>query len=244
METVYNKFVYSEFDKKGLIETISNKETNSEALIHNAIITHFSNVVNEASGEDAESKSIITTHPIYSLDAIEKLKSESFDLGYKKAQEEFANNILQEKETNDKDLTFLSKLKEITESITVKDINDEYVSFTANLVEEVISKLKSDVPANFKQVVQSLIDTLLTNSYKKGEIRIMVNGSREEYTKQILQHETLQNSFDAIKLVIDNNLASDDCVVEYENTKLIFDRNIICNDINNIINVIKLEQTN
>lgn len=238
------KFEYQEFSTESIVETL--KRTHyQDQTIQKAVVAHLSDVIskNEISPEKEHQKPKLDefhNQGIYSDSEIKKLLDDAFQKGKAsgilEAKSEY--DISAEKIESEKNIinSLINKLSQITPP---EEADNEYVKFTYEVLTIISEKILCNFPTNFEKVVTNLLSKLLQDSYKGGKVVITLNENIKSKIEHFLNKNEKFNNIDNIELLSSSNIDENDCIVEYKNTKLVFDKALVKSEIDDIMNQFK-----
>ncbi len=229
------KYIFREFSSDSLVKTLKNDETTpSEEKIIDAVVAHFNDVVH--SEEDNTENTVNYNSPFYTETDLEGLKSKAY-------QDGFEAGLNESKKTYEEKITELEEKKNLIEAIKEKigkfePVNNplaEYVELLGLLVRELSDKFFIDLQSNQEKIIKKQLKTLLETCYKGGEVIIRVSDSSANFCRSLVSSDSLGRNFDFVNVIADSNINNSDVIIEYKETKLIFDKEDVKKQIEQIV---------
>ena len=234
------KFVFKEFSKDKVRNMSHTEHIDEKAeIINQAVVEHFDNITNEDeaseqepatkvaadksmqdltenSQDNAEAENTIQVQEnIIPVLDVEQIKEEEYKKGYEAAKQESQAIIDQLKQDNQ----FIAILSEKINNFAIKD---EYAKDLLNQIRDIVNlvaeKLYKELPTNFTNLLTEYISNLIQDNNKIGFIVIKIHPERKKLTEDVLELDKIEESKKAaIKIIEDDNLNTDDCLVEWNN---------------------------
>lgn len=227
MSEEYQKFIFQDLPTNSVVHKTQN-DVESEvqnSIIADAVVQHLGTVVNHPAEEHKEPEPDLTA-----------IRAESYELGYNEAKMEFEPLIEQLKS----DLHFSTLLHQKIEAISPKhEIDKEFLQFAVDIIKSVTEKLFLSVPVEFEKILFQEILSIAQKFYKEGKITVRVHSKRTDYCRNLLNEDNSMPR-EHIDVVVDDDLGDNDCVVEWNETKLEYNQERVKDEIEKIFN--QLEQ--
>lgn len=180
--------------------------------------------VQQDEAEESEEESALSD------EKITEIRSQSYKLGYDEAKEDLAPEIEELK----KDFAFKELVHAKISMLNPKiDIDSKVVNIIGQTIKLIADKLYVDLSTNFNKVFAENIEPFILKHVSAGEIVVRVHPSREELCANILHDSKLEEN--NIKVMLDQDLGQDDCVVECEETKIEYNKDKIKSDIDELV---------
>ena len=232
------KYVFKELSSDSLVQTLKKSE-NVDEQIREAVISHFSDMVEISSTDSANSSPTEHVHhspAFFSERDLSNIKANSYKDGYENGRrettEQYEEKILELQQNN----LFVENLNtKLAEFLPIKAPVEQYITLMGLALEELSAKLFVNLSSNQEEIIKKQLTDLLNSCYKGGKVIIKVNKKNQEFCKDLIDKSSLSSKIDLIEILVDSNLSDSDCVVEYNDTKLVFDRNLVREQIAEIV---------
>lgn len=232
------KFIFREFSTDSLAKTLKNTEASDET-IRDAVVNHLKEVV----GNNADEEPAVKTSPLFFdekklLSIKETSLQEGYEKGYNEAKLHYEQNTAN---VQTRDTLIEELINELTESLPRKEPVDQYVDLIGEILEEITEKLIIILPSDLTKAIKKLLQKLIDESYKGGLVIIKVNEQQKEFCEEIIKKDQLPGNITDIQVISDSKLADSECIVEYNQTKLVYDKSLVKKEIDEIIRQFKLD---
>jgi hypothetical protein len=220
--SIYDKFIFKDLPIRAVVNRSNMTEIDqrSEIIIDEVVAEHLGNIVenvaNDTSCDDAVD--------------IAEIQRVSYDLGYADAKMHLEPIMEQLKEDFQLGMKLRDKLGEITSS---HDLEFQMARLSARLIDGIAKKIYLVLPVDFEQILLGEISTITKKYYKEGKITVKVHAERVDYCTNLLQSSN-QAERDLL-IAVDEDLNKNDCVVEWEDTKLEYNQEEVTKEIDLIL---------
>lgn len=164
---------------------------------------------------------------------IDQIKSDSFQSGYAHAKDEYEAKL---QAANDESAIFEKLMEKLSIVVPEVDLNLQVAKLSAESITSIAKKLHLTLPVNFEEILRKGLIEKLDRFYKEGKITVTVHPERYEFCSHILQSDTIpakfKNNFSIIK---DDKLSKDDCLMEWQETRLEYNTEQLSEEINRIV---------
>ncbi|MDX1924248.1 MAG: hypothetical protein SFT91_03375 [Rickettsiaceae bacterium] len=244
------KFEFREFTPDSLVinSSSSGKDSNESDSVNQMVIDHFASMVDNKPQENTETPTEQTEAPkepdvipiTLTQEELDKIKAESFNQGRSEGQIE-AKNILEENIKKDESANeFIQILiTKINEILPVKSVDSDYVDLIGIFLEELSAKLMTNFSSDFNSIVKTQLKTIIDSSYKEGKVIFKVGPENVQLVEKIIKNDELSLKIANIEVIPDLNISPKDCILEYQDTKLVYDVAMIQNEVSEIIKQFK-----
>lgn len=228
----YAKFIFKDFPTESVVhKTVDSTESEiQDQLIAGAVVQHLETIV------PADTTSTVQASETH--DAVQeeidltKIRAESYSLGYEEAKRETEPLIEQLKS----DLHFSTILHQQLDVIAPKnDIDKQLLTFSVECIKTIADRLLLSLPVEFDKILLNEMLSITHKFYKEGQITIRVHTNRLEYSEDLIKSDARIKP-ENVNIVVDDNLGSNDCVVEWDETRLEYDQERIKLEIDRIFN--------
>lgn len=237
----YQKFVFKDFPKDSVVHTPadSTESDMKDQLIAGAVVQHLETIVDSTNTQnDIETIQEIPESEKEPEVDLTEIRAESYKLGYEEAKKE--SDILIEQLKSD--LNFSTLLHQKLDSIApTKNIDQELLTFSVECIKSIANKLFVSLPVEFNQILLKEMLSITHKFYKEGQITVRVHTNRLEYSQDLLKSDERMKHAN-VNILVDENLGINDCVVEWSETRLEYNQELIKNEIDRIFD--QLEQHN
>lgn len=232
------KFNFVEFSHDGIVKTLSSQD-NTDEKIREAVVTHLEKIMDLSNMPDAPFNNH-SPKALYSEKDIEIIRNESYLLGKNEGIDETTKQY-------EKVVSSLQQSNELIQNLTTKlsgflpmqEPLDQYVDLISLILEEITFKMAIDLPTNFSKVIKEKLKIIIDSSYNGQKLKIKVNEKKLHMIMDIVNSLNITSQFHNIEVLHDQNIPESDCVIEYDNTKLIYDKSYIANEISEILKQFK-----
>lgn len=221
---IIEKFIFQDLSK---INTLNNIECD------NAIYeTSDEYNIADTSIKDLDSDSEIKAEQVdleevnaLSETDIEQIKLDSYNKGLIASREEFDKKVQELQVRFDFFSTIRNKLSDLQINV---DINSDLLSLLITLIENIAKKLRVILPVDFHEIMKKELLEKVLNFYSQGEIICTVNSIKIEECTKIFELNQLPNEVrDRIKLVADDSLEQNDCIIHVNNSCFKYNQSLI-----------------
>lgn len=229
------KYIFREFSSDSLAQTLKNSEAKpNEEKIIDAVVAHFNEVVH--SEEPLDTNITSYNSPFYTEHDLEDLKAKSYKDGFEAGLNETKNTYEEKISELEQKKNLIEALKDkLGEFSPVNNPLNEYVELLGHIVKELTNKFFLDLSSDHEKIIKKQLKNLLETCYKGGEVVIKVSEDNYDFCKNLVSTVTLGEKFDFINVIIDHNINNSDLIVEYKETKLIFDKEDVRQQIEEIV---------
>ena len=234
--TKYEKFLFQELPKNSVVNSHDNQEMDyKDELINHVITQHLQTIVPGATDDDAE----VIDEPENDEKelTIDEIKDESYNRGLDDAKANYEKVISELQIENNLSELLREKLSEISSEV---NLDLQVAKITSEIISNIAKKIYLILPVDFEQILKSELLQSLKKIYKEGQITLSVNPVKYDFCKNILQVENLPAKLkENIRVIKDDNIETNDCKVEWENTSLEYNQQQISAEIEKILEQIK-----
>lgn len=236
----YEKFIYQDLPKSA-VANLCNKQIASdnyqEEIINTAIVNHLNNIITNDK-ENTDQQLIKDEEDSEKLEIdIEQIKLDCYNKGLDdaKAQYEPIINGLQ----SDSNLTKLLEQK-ISEISNKCDLDGQIAKLATEIITGIAKKIYLILPIDFEQILRLELLDRLKKFYKEGQISLIINPNRYDFCINILQSEHLAAHLkDNLRIIKDDQMAIDDCKLEWDSTCLEYNQDQLSIEIDSILQQLK-----
>jgi flagellar biosynthesis/type III secretory pathway protein FliH len=239
------KFNYAEFSSEDAVKTLKKTESIDEKII-NVLIDHFDNILGEISPENSSNESIDEViiparhQAIFSEEEISSIKTKNFEDGYAKGYQECKSSLDSEILELKNQISILQTMpQKLNQHLPTKEPISDYVDLISLFLEEFCDKLALALPTDFSAIIKKQLKHLLESGYVSGNIFIRVNQKNLDIVEKIIKNEEITSKFTNIEVIPDISLPESDCIVEYQQAKLLYDKVLVKNEVDEIIRQFK-----
>ena len=234
------KFEYQEFSSLSVVESYKNSQILDEK-IGKIIASHLKDIINKSSDKNEEDENKqIPNKGIYSESEIERLKDEFFQKGKESAKKEFESELEQKiGEINNQNTEISQLLSKLSTMAPAREPVADFSNLFSDVLNILLDKLCISFPVEEKQILEKLFSKLLSDSYKSGSIVVKVNSSLKDRVEKLIFESKNAKHFDNIELIATPSVEVGTSIVEYNDTRLIYDKSAIKTEIEDIINQFK-----
>lgn len=258
----YKKFILDDFPRSAVVN--STVYDNNADVVDNFINDIVSKHINSIVEEESEKSSSISNHEGKLIDLSKKVvdgSSEKYNItgNHVLADEDFVDIEAIKKEEYEKgvadtiskyqplldksslEMNFANLLQEKLSSIVPQQsIDIQVAKVSAESISAIAKKLHLVLPANFEEIIIGGLISKLKNFYKEGEITITVHPDRYDFCEEILQSSSIPGNLkDNFHIVKDSRVGTDDCSLEWQNTRLEYNQEQLSQEIDKIIEQLK-----
>lgn len=120
------------------------------------------------------------------------------------------------------------------------DIGAQIAKASAESISSIVKKLHLILPANFEEIIVNGLLEKLKKFYKEGSITLTIHPDRYDFCTKALQAEGIKDRFkDSFTIIKDDTLGTDDCKLEWGETKLEYNQEQLASEIDRIIEQLK-----
>lgn len=255
MAKKYEKFEFVELPKSAVVNSVVHaKNQEVDELINEVVSEHLSKIVDEENDESKKSYDTTKKNVDDSLESrnmsresdsyehgvkidVEAIKEEYYQKGLEEAQAKY-ESILSEKSSNvDLSEKLLQKIGLISQNV---DIDSQVTKVSAEAISGIAKKLHLILPANFEEIISNGLIEKLKSFYKKGNIILTIHPDRYNFCTEVLQSDSIPSKFkDNFQIVKDDKLGLDDCILDYNETRLEYNQEQLTAEINKIVEQLK-----
>lgn len=250
---VHEKFVLEDLPKSAVVNsTVYDANQEVDDLIITAVSKHLSTIVDDnpsdtnkpAQNSEVVEKKVDKSSETYNIQSdnrlsdfnlpdIEALKREEYERGV--AETESKYKPLLENASVDTRLQILLEEK-LSAILPSKSLDTEISKVSAAAISTIAKKLHLILPANFEEILSKGLIDKLKKFYKEGQITLKVHPDKYEFCKEVLQSDTIPDTFKSnFNLVQDNGIGLDDCKLEWQDTRLEYNKEQLSAEIDKII---------
>lgn len=240
-----NKFEFKEFSSESLVETLK-KSHFVDKQIQKAVVNRLSEVIdsNDVAAEHKEAESVNeqvkANQGIYSDSELQKIKDEAFlngkNQGIQEAKIEYESKLSVIESDNSSINNLITKIGELGPS---KEPSKDYINLTYEIIKNFSERIYVDLPTNSEKIITDLVSKLFAESYNAGKVVVKVNERIKDKVEKTLKNDKNFDKIDNIEIIVSPELPEGDCVVEYKDTKLVFDKALVKSEIDEIMNQFK-----
>lgn len=168
---------------------------------------------------------------------IEAIKQQEYQRGFADAKAQLEAESEQRVAEQSEQDQFLQKLLEkLNEIVPEPDFEEKVAKLAAEAISGIAKKLHLVLPVDFEEIISRGLIDKLKKFYKEGDVIITIHPERYELCSQILQLDSIPARFkDNIKILQDENLLLDDCILDWKNTRLEYSKEQLSEEIDLII---------
>lgn len=246
----YEKFELEELPKSAVINSLVHaKNQEVDELINEVVSEHLSKLVDEAE-ENNEKFSELTKKDIddslkplnntqeqeLGID-IDEIKTEFYQKGLEEARANYETIISQKDSEKNLSQKLFEKLSLISQTI---DIDAQIAKVSAEVISSIAKKLHLILPANFEEIIKNGLINKLKSFYKEGNIILTIHPDRYDFCTELLQSDAIPGKFkENFQIVKDEKLGIDDCILDYNETRLEYNQEQLTVEIDKIIEQLK-----
>jgi flagellar biosynthesis/type III secretory pathway protein FliH len=255
MTSKYEKLVLEDLPKSAVVNSKAHaKNPEVEELINEVLTEHLTKIVDTNEEFDSESankidKSVDELTESYDINSansdvnnnsevdLEFVKKESYQNGFTDAQTKYESMLLE----NNSAVSLSEKINEKLSLVSPsKDIDSQIAKVSAEAISGIAKKLHLILPSNFEEIITKGLIDKLKSFYKDGNIVLTIHPDRYEYCREILQLDSIPSKFkDNFQIVKDEKLGNDDCILDWEETRLEYNQEQLAAEIDKIIEQLK-----
>ncbi len=255
----YKKFILAEFSRSDVVNSnVYDKSNHVDDFINDVVSKHLNSIVEEPetslSNPDKDSKIIELSNKVIDeslercnipydstvdnyLVNVEVIKQEEYDRGV-------ADTVLKYQpllEDASEKRSFASLLEEkLSLIVPEQNVNAQIAKVSAESISSIAKKLHLALPANFEEIVIDGLISKLRKFYKEGEIIITIHPDRYDFCQEILQSNSIPDKFkDNFYVIKDSKIGLDDCSLEWQNTRLEYNKEQLSQEIEKILEQLK-----
>ena len=96
------------------------------------------------------------------------------------------------------------------------------------------------LPANFEEIIKNGLIEKLKSFYKEGNIILTIHPDRYDFCTELLQVDAIPGKFkENFQIIKDEKLGIDDCILDYNETRLEYNQEQLTVEIDKIIEQLK-----
>jgi flagellar biosynthesis/type III secretory pathway protein FliH len=229
----YQKFVFQDFPKSAVVHTAESSDSNEQdQAIADVVIEHLENVTKPAEEDKVEESPIDLT----------QVRAESYSLGYNDAKMEL-EPLIEKLKT---EFRISELLEDKISKINPKpNLEEEVLNCVIDIIKGIATKLYLLLPRNFEGIIKNEVLDLVKRVHKSGKITIRVHKDQFEYCSNIINSFSEEyKAYDNIDIVIDEDLGNNDCIVDFDDTRIEYSQERIATEIDNIVTKLIKETSN
>lgn len=256
MSKKYEKFELEELPKSAVVNSLVHAKNHEvDELINEAVSEHLSKIVDE-SGENNEKLSELakkdiddSSNPLDNILLeeniqeqksginIEEIKTEFYQKGFEEAKVKYESIMAQKEPESDLSKKLLEKLSLISQTV---DIDTQIARVSAEVISSIAKKLHLILPANFEEIISNGLIEKLKSFYKEGDIILTIHPDRYDFCSELLQSDAIPGKLkENFQIVKDDKLGIDDCILDYDETRLEYNQEQLTVEIDKIIEQLK-----
>ncbi len=251
----HKKFIFEELPKSAVVNsTVHADDRDIDDMIINAVSQHLSSIVEESNNhhdaiktsgvvkkiiDDSSEKYNLTNDDKADSDHVdlEAIKKEEYERGVRDTEGKY-KPLLDGREA-DVNLSLLLHEK-LSSIVPENGLDTEISKISAEAISGIAKKLHLVLPANFKEIITKGLLDKLNKFYKEGKITLTINPDRYDFCKEVLQSEEVPDIFKGnFDIVKDKNMSLDDCKLEWQDTKLEYNKQQLSSEIDKIVEQLK-----
>ena len=227
----YQKFVFRTFPEHAVVrkmQDMSTVDVQHDNLITDVVVQHLENIVTDHVQDDGTSNKHVEEVDIT------QVRTESYDLGYKEATMALEPLMEQLKAEFHLADTLKQKLEEISPK---RDVDKETMNLMIETIKDIADKLYLKLPMDFGRMLSSEMFGVVKKFYKDGKITLRVHKDRMEYCNNVVSSiGSLQRN--NIDVVIDEDLGNNDCIIEWDETRVEYSHEQLKSEVDRIVNML------
>jgi len=257
MAEKYEKFELEELPKSAVVNSqVHAKDQEVNELINEAVSEHLNKIVDEGEQDNDNEKSFelakksvddsLETYSITSEEStpiqelgidIEAIKAEFYQKGLEEAKVKYETIISEKNSENDLFKKLSEKLSLISQA---GDIDAQIAKVSAEAISSIAKKLHLILPANFEEIISNGLINKLKTFYKEGSIVLTIHPDRYDFCTELLQLDEIPSKFkENFQIIKDDKLGMDDCILDYNETRLEYNQEQLTVEIDKIIEQLK-----
>ncbi|MEM6338906.1 MAG: FliH/SctL family protein [Pseudomonadota bacterium] len=257
MATKYEKFELEELPKSAVINSLIHTRDNEvDEIINEAVSEHLSKIVDEEDDKTEKSSELDKKSVDDSLESrnmspednspknevevevdVEAIKEEFYQKGLEEAKVKYEAIISENSSNSDLSEKLSQKLSLISQNI---DIDSQVTKISAEAISGIAKKLHLILPANFEEIISNGLIEKLKSFYKDGSIVLTIHPDRYDFCTEVLQSDAIPSKFkENFQIVKDDKLGLDDCILDYDETRLEYNQEQLTAEIDKIIEQLK-----
>lgn len=175
-----------------------------------------------------------------------------YDKGYNDAESQYKQKLQQAEElaiqTKRSMETILTNINSSLTKLTTSqisndalaDVNKKYTDLLCDIVVEMSQKMMINLPINFVEIVKNALATIFVNGDAKASenpivVRVKVHPDVLTYCTETLKQGLPEDRFNLLNIVSDSEVHIGECSIDYNDTRFMFDRQMICDNIKQIM---------
>ena len=168
---------------------------------------------------------------------IEQIAKEAYQKGYSEAETIYLPQIDAKREEEN----YLDLIKGKLSSLQEKPGSEEKIfTLAASLLSQIAGKLHLAIPADFDAVILGEMVPILNKYHKKDKVIVRVNPDKVDYCNNLFRIGELSEALkENIEIVSDENIAQNDCSVEWQDAALEYKQEDVANEVDKILDQLK-----
>ena len=255
----YKKFILDDFPRTSVVNsTVYDRNTDVDEFINVVVSKHLNSIVEDSGmsllNSNKESKVIdlsekvidessekYNTSPNSSVDNylvnIEVTKKEEYERGVADTVSKYQPLL----DGASSEMRFGTLLQnKLSLIVPQQNVDTQIAKVSAESISSIARKLHLVLPANFEEIVIGGLIAKLKKFYKEGEITITVHPDRYDFCQEILQSNSIPDKFkDNFHVIKDSKIGLDDCSLEWQNTRLEYNKEQLSQEVEKIIEQLK-----
>ena len=251
MTTEYKKLELEDLPKAAVVNsTVHAQNQEVEELIHEVVSDHLSKIVDEDVKNDMESSQEIAKEIDESSEVpqesevkidVDAVKEEYYQKGLEEAKVKYEAMLAESGSDADLSEKLAQKLAMISPEL---DIDSQVTKVSAESISGIAKKLHLILPANFEEIISNGLIEKLKSFYKEGKIALTIHPDRYDFCTELLQLDSVPSKFkDNFQIIKDEKLGMDDCVLDWNETRLEYNQEQLAAEIDKIIEQLKSATT-
>ena len=255
MAIKHEKFELEELPKSAVVNSLVHaRDYEVDEIINEAVSEHLSKIVDEEDNETEKSSELAKKDVDDSLESrnmtpednsqkneveidVEAIKEESYQKGLEEAKVKYEALISENSSNSDLSEKLLQKLGLISQNI---DIDSQVTKVSAEAISGIAKKLHLILPANFEEIISNGLIEKLKSFYKDGSIVLTIHPDRYDFCTEVLQSDAIPSKFkENFQIIKDDKLGLDDCILDYNETRLEYNQEQLTAEIDKIIEQLK-----
>ena len=255
MTTEYKKLELEDLPKSAVVNSLvyaRNQEV--EELIHEVVSEHLSKIVDEDAKGNTELSEEVKKNIDESLESpnisseefsqesevkidVEAVKEEYYQKGLEEAKIKYEAMLAEISSNGDLSEKLAQKLAMISPEL---DIDSQVTKVSAESISGIAKKLHLILPANFEEIISNGLIEKLKSFYKEGSITLTIHPDRYDFCTELLQLDSIPSKFkENFQIVKDEKLGMDDCILDWNETRLEYNQEQLAAEIDKIIEQLK-----
>lgn len=255
MATKHEKFEFEELPKSAVVNSLVHARNHEvDELINEAVSEHLSKIVDEGGKDNTESPELAKKDVDDSLESrniapednsqeneveidVEAIKEEFYQKGLEEAKVKYEAILSENNSNSDLSEKLSQKLALVSQNV---DIDSQVTKVSAEAISGIAKKLHLILPANFEEIISNGLIEKLKSFYKEGSIVLTIHPDRYDFCTEVLQSDSIPSKFkENFQIVKDDKLGLDDCILDYDETRLEYNQEQLTAEIDKIIEQLK-----